>query len=299
MPPKVLGNFAVKSRDRKKYIEFSLSFSSGNQRLFGKLLLPEEKGPLPAAILCHGFGTDHRTMRPVAKIIAQRGVAAFIFDFRGHGWSGGTCDGNAWEDVIAAFNHLFNVAEINKERISIIGHSMGAGAALLAAPKLENIYALVLISCPPDGVERSGEEFIAFYKRLAKYARGLVEYPRQGLPPWVRSFSGLGWLWMKLRRYRVIVDWEKMFKANQKGALAAALTKIKNCQLLFVHCQGDKFVDYHEVLRLYEYTESPKKVMLAPDGSHSTPLFPGRLRHDWLNWLIAVLQSTKEKTPVH
>jgi len=288
----------VRSKGRKKYTEFSLSFNSSNQRLFGKLLLPEEEGPLPVAILCHGFGTDHRTMRPIAEIIAQRGIATFAFDFRGHGWSGGTCDGNAWEDVVAAFNHLSSFPEIDKQRVSVVGHSMGASAALLAAPELKNIYALVLVSCPPDDIDRSGDEFVAFYQRLAKCARGLVEYPRQGLPPWVRSFSGLSWLWMKLRRYRVAVDWGKMFKANQKGALSAALTKVKPCHLLFIHCEGDKFVDYQEAMKLYKCAQSPKKIILTTGGFHSTPLLPGRLRQDWLNWLISILQSPKEKTPV-
>jgi len=285
----------MKSRNRKQHAEFSLSFNSSNQRLFGELWLPEEGRPLPAVIFCHGFGTDYRTMRPMAEIMAQRGIATFVFDFRGHGWSGGTCDGNAWEDVVAAFNYLASFPEIDKQHISIVGHSMGAGAALLAAPELKDVYALVLISCPPDDIDRSGEEFVLFYQRLAKSARGLVEYPRQGLPPWVRSFSGLGWLWMKLRRYRVAVDWEEMFKANQKGALSAALAKMKTCHLLFVHCQGDKLVDYHEVIKLYERTQSPKEIILRSGGFHSMPLLPGKLRQEWLNWLISVLQSPKER----
>jgi len=275
---------------KRKYTEFSLGFSSGNQGLFGKILLPESDKPLPAVIVCHGFGTDHRTMYPIAESIAQQGIIAFLFDFRGHGWSGGICDGNAAADVASAFDYLSSFIEIDKQRISIVGHSMGAAATLMAASVLEGVHSLVLISCPSDSIDYSEEELATFYKHLTQNSGRLMEYPKDGTPLWVRFFPGLSWMWMKLRGYRVVVDWRKMLEANQAGVLSAALKRMKPCQLLFVHCQGDKYIAPEEVMKLYKCAQEPKEIILEPGGFHSAPLLPGKLRRNWIDWLTSAIK---------
>ena len=80
---------------------FRLKF--GNQvQLHGQVLSPEAAYPVPGAILCHGLGSGQGAVRSSGLSLAKQGIATLIFDFRGHGRSGGILDGNEAEDVVAA-----------------------------------------------------------------------------------------------------------------------------------------------------------------------------------------------------
>lgn len=267
------------------FTSFSTSFNSGGGKTYAKFLLPDNGDSLPLAILCHGAGSDHRVIEPIAECIAQRGMASFIFDFRGHGLSSSICDGNMADDVLAALEHVSNYPEVDLSRVALVGHSLGASAALLAAARLDRLSALVLLSCPPDKFEPPPAEM------LNKGASSVVEYPSQGPVPWTEG-SSLGPIyhfWMKLRGQRMKVDWEKFFAVYRSGALSTALAKLKPYPILFVHCRGDKYAPYQSALQLYEQARQPKEIILEPGGFHSSPVRPGKLRDKWVNWLVDVL----------
>ena len=72
-------------------------------QLQGQLLLPNIAHPVPGAILCHGLGSGKDAMRPSGLSLAKLGIVALVFDFCGHGRSGGIFDGNEVEDVVDAW----------------------------------------------------------------------------------------------------------------------------------------------------------------------------------------------------
>jgi pimeloyl-ACP methyl ester carboxylesterase len=271
------------------FTSFSTSFNSRGGRLYAKLLLPENGNPLPLAILCHGAGSDHRAVESSAECIAKRGVATFLFDFRGHGLSSGIYDGNTADDVVAAFEHLANYPEIDLNHVALVGHSMGASAALLAAAKLDKLSALVLLSCPPDEFEAPPEEI------LNKNGNFVVEYPSQCSVPWTGSFLGFIYRpWMKLRGQRMRINWQRFFEVYKSGDLSTALAKVKSCPILFVHCRGDRYAPYQSAVQLYEQARQPKEIILEPGGFHSAPTRSGKLRGKWVNWLVSVLTGNTE-----
>ena len=273
------------------FTAFSTSFSSNDGRVYAELLLPKDGAPLPLAILCHGAGSDHRVMEDSATQITGQGEATFLFDFRGHGLSSGVCDGKMDDDILAAFNHLANYPELDLNNVALVGHSMGAGAALLAASKADNLSALVLLSCPPDEFESPPEEIIGMRGNTA------IEYPRQGPVPWVKPpLSTIYRSWMGLKRQRMRINWYNFFQEYRSGNLSMALAKMKPCPLLFVHCLGDRYAPYQAAIGLYEQAQQPKDIMLSPKGFHSSPITSGKLRNKWASWLVSALTRSRQES---
>ena len=269
---------------------FSSSFKSGQARVYAELLLPDEEGPLPAAILCHGASSDHRAMKASAECMAKQGIASLVFDFRGHGLSSGVYDGNISDDVLAAFAHLTNYPEIDLTDVGLVGHSMGASAALLAAAELDSVGALVLLSCPRDEFDQPPREF------LSNMGDSVIEYPDQGSVPWVGSVLGFVYrLWMKLQGKHMKVNWQRVFEVYKSGALSTALAKMKPCPILFVHCRGDRYSPYQSAVELYQRARAPKDIILEPGGSHSTPRVSRKIRNKWVSWLVAILSQDRKE----
>jgi pimeloyl-ACP methyl ester carboxylesterase len=271
--------------------EIPVTFGSGEVKLAGEILFPNAGHPVPGAVLCHGFGSSHRAVKAGARIIANHGVAVLIFDFRGHGASEGILDGNIVQDVVDAWHFLSEFPGVDKRRIALIGHSMGAMAAIMAARQV-NPYALVALSCPPelDGKLMKGVPTI-----LRKWiTKGITveDFPQDGAFPWLNvPFTVLSRLWMHLLAYGLRVDWWGFLDVLTKAKMSTALRELKDCATLFVHCEGDSLTPYQPALELYEKARQPKDLFLAKGGFHSAPLQLGGLRGGWTRWAVATLMA--------
>jgi len=242
--------------------EVPVTFGSGKIRLTGKILLPTTEHPVPGAILCHGLGSSYQAVEPSARIIASQGVATLIFDFHGHGHSGGVFDGNMVGDVIDAWHLLSEFPEIDKKRIALAGHSMGAVAVILASRQI-NPYTLIALSCPPE-------------------------------PPasWLAKPIAFAWhIWAYFASYQLHADWQAFFRALTKTKLSTSLRGVKSCSKLFVHCRGDHLTPYQLAMKLYEKASQPKDLLLAEGGFHSAPLLSRNLRSQWTQWAVATLMN--------
>jgi pimeloyl-ACP methyl ester carboxylesterase len=265
-------------------------FGSGDIKLTGRLLYPETGKKVPGAVICHGFGTGFRTVESPARMLASRGIAVFIFDFRGHGKSDGIVDDNIIADVVDAWNFLAECPGVDKNRMALAGHSMGALAAIVAAREIKP-RALIAISCPPeiDG-DLSKLSFEVPSELLEEDVP--MEYPRDGSLPWVRGFAGfVSQMWMCLAGYQVKVDWKRFFHIFSKARLSAAVRELRDCAMLFVHCDGDSITPYTTAVALYETAMGPKEIQISSGGFHSTPLLAGRVRRNWTDWIVNTLRS--------
>jgi pimeloyl-ACP methyl ester carboxylesterase len=129
-------------------------FGNGKVRLAGTLILPEGKGPHPAVVLTHGSGPSTRATDaglPMALFFAQQGLAALIYDKRGHGESTGP-DGvsapfrDLAQDAVAGVEALRARPDIDGDRVGLFGHSQGAWIAPLAASGSRHV-AFVIMEC--------------------------------------------------------------------------------------------------------------------------------------------------------
>lgn len=269
-----------------------VTFGSGKIRLSGEVLLPNAGHCMPGAILCHGFGSSRRAVKAGARAIASHGVAVLIFDFRGHGGSEGILDGDIVADVVDAWRFLAQFPCVDEERIALIGHSMGAMAAILAAQQL-NPRALIALSCPPelDGKLAKAASFIL--RKLGNKGAAMTELPPQGASPQLEGPVSVLWrLWMHLLGFGLRVDWQGFLEVATQAKMSTALQELKNCATLFVHCEGDNLIPYQPVLKLYEKAKQPKELFLAKGGFHSAPLQLGGLRGGWARWAVTTLMAS-------
>lgn len=129
----------------------------------GLLALPEGSGPFPAAVLIHGSGPNdrdqtvgpNRSFRDLAHGLAALGIASLRYDkrtrmrpeeFEGRAY---TVREEVIDDVLAAVELLRQRPEIDHQRISLVGHSLGGMLAPKAAAMLDPAPAsLVLLAAP-------------------------------------------------------------------------------------------------------------------------------------------------------
>jgi dienelactone hydrolase len=106
----------------------------------------------PAVVLVHGFAADRVAMSTLARRLAQNGYAVLAIDLHGHGsnpnpFALGVAEDNVLrDDIRAAVDYLRDSQLVDASRIVVMGHSMGAGAALDYATQDPNIAGVVMIS---------------------------------------------------------------------------------------------------------------------------------------------------------
>ncbi|MFZ0791344.1 MAG: alpha/beta fold hydrolase, partial [Chromatiaceae bacterium] len=118
-----------------------------HRTLFGWLL------PVPGSsrtvVLLHGWGSNAEQMLPIAAPLWRAGLNVLLFDARNHGRS----DSDTFaslprfaEDLGQAIEWLQRQHPQRAERIAVLGHSVGAGAALFQAARNPDIAAVISIA---------------------------------------------------------------------------------------------------------------------------------------------------------
>jgi len=158
-----------------------LAFTSGGGRMNGLMYVAAGRGPHPTVILLHGYPGNERNL-DVAQAIRRAGMNVLFFDYRGSWGSGGTFSfAGAQEDVAAAIRYVrlpANAAKYRADprRVALVGHSMGAWLALLAAAADSSIAcagALELGDMAQIGVDMNATP--AAEAEFTQYTRWLTE----------------------------------------------------------------------------------------------------------------------------
>jgi len=136
--------------------------SRGEQaiRLEGVLHHPDGRN-LPSAIICHphslyGGSMDASLVVSIARTLADRGIVALRFNFRGVGQSEGEFGEGVGElnDVAGAVDFLLQAGGVNVARVYLVGYSFGAWVGLHHAEHDPHICGVVAIGLPmwrPEG----------------------------------------------------------------------------------------------------------------------------------------------------
>lgn len=112
--------------------------------------IPRTEENAPTIIFVHGLNNNRAGDGAVglAARLLEQGFGSLLFDLRAHGTSDdGEVSGGYFEqnDVLGAFDYLLGKG-ISKEDIGVIGFSMGAGTAILAAAQEPEIRSLIVDS---------------------------------------------------------------------------------------------------------------------------------------------------------
>src|SRR5262245_46790789 len=140
-------------------------------RTFSMATAPPADRP-PAIVLIHGFLVDRQIMSPLARRLAQNGYAVLAIDVQGHGENrnplrgGEHVFGGLRADVQEAADFLRQYPLVDGSRLAVVGHSMGAAAALDFASHDPNLVAAVMISGSRGlGPERPKNTLFIFAER--------------------------------------------------------------------------------------------------------------------------------------
>lgn len=126
-----------------------LRFPCADTDCAGWLFLPASAERAPVVVMGHGFaGTRDAGLPLFAERFARSGLAAFVFDYRGFGASGGSPRQlvDPWrqlDDWRAALLFARGLSEVDGDRIALFGSSLGAGHALIIAADDGHVRAVV------------------------------------------------------------------------------------------------------------------------------------------------------------
>ncbi len=131
-----------------------LAFTSHGITCKGYLYMPSEaKGPVPCVIMGHGFAATRECgIAPFAEAFATAGYAAFMFDYRHFGASGGEprqvlVPSREVEDWLSAIAFVRKLDGIKPDAIALWGTSFGGGLVTVAAARDGNVQAIIA-QCP-------------------------------------------------------------------------------------------------------------------------------------------------------
>jgi pimeloyl-ACP methyl ester carboxylesterase len=211
------------------------------KQLFGWLVSPRQarQRRWPAVLAMHGWGANAAMMWPVVPPLYEAGFAVLLIDARCHGRSDGepfTSMPRFAEDIAAGLAWLRQQPGIAADRLTLLGHSVGAAAALLHASSHRDVRAVVSLSAFAHPRE--------VMRRLLADKR--VPYPV------------LGWYVMRHVQRVIGVPFDAIAPINTLALV--------HCPVLLVHGRADNVVPADDAHRLL--ATSPGARLLLVDGDH-------------------------------
>lgn len=213
-------------------------------------------------IICPGFfnSKENRWMRAAVNMLSPE-HDVIIFDFRGHGKSGGIYTWSAKErlDIDAVMNYAANQGY---KKIGVLAFSLGAAAAVNDAATRNDIKSMVLVSCPS--------------------AFDSIDYHFWEPGMWADLKENIDCKWEgKGARFGNIF----LRKADPIDSIG----NIKNTRILFIQGDRDWVIKPRHTKTLYDKTATYKKMEIIKGGFHAERLIEfnydrmSRLILDWFS----------------
>ncbi|MDF1779697.1 MAG: alpha/beta fold hydrolase [Alcanivoracaceae bacterium] len=181
-----------------------LAFDSHGVECRGYLYRPDNAASdVPCVVMGHGFAaTRDAGLAPFAEAFVAAGYAAFIFDYRHFGASGGEprqllVPSREVEDWLAATNFVRGLPGINAKKIVLWGTSFGGGLVTVAAARDGNVQGIIA-QCPMmDGAAsvRSALGYAGIMHGLKLTAHGVLDMLRASVgmsPHYIASAGRVG-----------------------------------------------------------------------------------------------------------
>jgi signal peptidase I len=196
-------------------------------------------------ICCHGINDNRSQWLPeVARLYRDRGYGALLFDFAGHGQSEGnqvTYGVREQRDLAAALDYLRGRGDVAMRGVGVMGYSLGAITAILAAPTTPDLHVFVLESSLAD-LERD---------------LGVLFHRFTGLPP--VPFAPLVVFWGQL------IGKVRLSEIKPERVIG----QIAPRAVLIISDQKDSLVNEPEDGEsLYAHASEPKQLWQVPEADH-------------------------------
>jgi len=242
MQPPSSGKGALKTADHR----------GREQGLAYEVWLPAGDPPWPGVVILHGAGSRKENHGDFARLAANSGWAALVYDQRGHGESEGEMTPAAFGDAGRMARLLAAENGVDSNRIVARGSSMGGCVAIHAAATSGAVAGAIAICPAPERVLLQGLRKGDFDMRADASA----------LEPWLEEHD-----------------------------LRDAVELIGAKPLVLLHAQGDEQIPADHSQELYHRAAEPKKLVLAPGGHHRSIQHDAELQSVALRWIERALRS--------
>jgi pimeloyl-ACP methyl ester carboxylesterase len=226
-----------------------------------------------AIVVAHGFTLywQHGAVWKVATALnhAAPHPGVIMFDFRGHGRSGGlsTVGDREVRDVDVAVGYA---RELGYERVVTVGFSMGASVVLRHAALIGGVDAVVSVSGPGHWYYRGTRPMRIVHWAVLHRAGRLAARTLLNT-----RISPGGWTTAPLPP-------------------AAAAARIAPTPLLIVHGDADGYFPVDHARQLFSAAREPKELWIVPGFGHAesaaTPALLERIA-DWIRQVVPVAAS--------
>ncbi|HHI75793.1 MAG TPA: alpha/beta fold hydrolase [Gammaproteobacteria bacterium] len=219
--------------------------TENDKRLFGWFIpATTPDGPAPAIAVIHGWGGSSDQLLPLAPLFHEAGYALLLLDARNHGRS----DSDSFssmprfaEDLGHGVDWLQRQPGIDPQRIFVLGHSVGAAAALLLASRRLDIAGVISIAAFAHPEEVMGRQLAALH------------LPR--IP--------VGWLVLKYIEHAIRHRFDDIAPVN-------TIEKIQ-APVLLVHGEADRLVPPGDMERIYAKRRDDRVERLCLPGAGHNP----------------------------
>ena len=255
--------------------EIPIKFGNEDLNLFGMIHLPTREPRYPCIVLLHGYtGTrmgDHCILVKAARELCRSGFACLRFDFRGSGESEGefadiTVDSEI-SDALASIEFLGGFGGIDRERIGLLGMSLGGSVAACVSAGA-GVKSLALWSP------------WAFTDYLVERGGEVVKDPYVWLPP---SFK-------EAIRKKGRVDLGGYMRGKPFFESLAEIDPLReiakyNGPVLLIHGSEDQVVSPTNSEFLYDTVKGTRRLIIIDDADHT---------FSSTYWESQVIQATRD-----
>ncbi len=292
--------------------EHRVSFFSDTRQLQGTLVLPDSVLRSPAVILCHGFGSyddDLGAFSRMAEQLVQSSIASLRFSFSGsdpYPDKGTIRPATHWvADCLAALFFLRAHDKIDRQRIGLLGMSVGGGVVIQAAALCKHVRCVVALAPVADGhawlrhrwlATRSESAWNVFVAEVEADQQSLASgTPSREVPHFdIQAFPDEPSWNQTLARYPRLLRHMTLASAWDTFHFQPLLYANRVTQpLRVIHGGADQSVPLNHGRLFHERAQGDKDLCVLPGAPHccwDTPFEPQiqRLSVEWLRkWLSA------------
>jgi fermentation-respiration switch protein FrsA (DUF1100 family) len=210
-------------------------FSSKDGTVLHGWFIPAKSDPVGTVIHFHGNAQNLTAHFEFVKWLPQEGFNLFVFDYRGYGQSKGKPSRRGiYEDSVAAIEYVKSRSDIDRERLFVLGQSLGGANAIsaVAGNHFDGIRGVVI------------ESSFCSYRRIARD---------------VLDETSVSFLQAPISSLMVSNSYDP----------EDVVADISPIPIVFIHGTDDDVVPCYHSKRLYEKAGEQKELWIIEGGRHT------------------------------